>query len=448
MTRRPPSDSDPARWIDRGAGTRAEDLAGSGLRQARELPLPPTIPFGRLRLMSRRRHRPAFLLARVAAILIFGAGLGAGASGGWLVRSLKRARGGDSSESRLDVPAGAVVRLRRAGRWRMALGGPGSATVTDVDKGTVRLVSGTLTIAAEAEPVAVEVGGERVRLGPGGVARVGMTTEGQADAVTVAGDVEVLSTRASTHLSTHLGSEGERQAAWSALDGTPSTPALAVATVPDKNAEEARTKAPARVESNAETEPHVAAVAVPEPTARQRLAPAPLAAPPLAGATDSESAWLSRALVSLRRDGDPGAALALLDEYAARFPRGTLRAEALATRVEALLARGDGAAARAILEELPAPGAPLDRRLQVLRGELRAQSGDCAEATRDFTQTLGATTSDALDERALRGQAACAALSHDDTALGEALDRYLSRFPHGPFAEEARLRRQTRGERP
>jgi hypothetical protein len=430
------------------------------------------MPFGRLRLMTSRRHRPAFLLlARVAAILVFGVGLGvAGASGGWVLRSLKLARGGDSSESRLDVPAGAVVRLRRAGRWRMALAGPGSATVSDADTGTVRLASGTLTIAAEAEPVAVEVGGDHLRLGPGGVARVGMTTQGQADAVTVAGDVEVLSTRASTHLSTHLGSEGEREAAWSALEGTPSIPALAVATVPPQRAEDpsrsatlptalappdvavprndAPTKTSARLEPTTETGAPVAAVAAPDSAAPQHLEPAPMLAPVLADTADSESVWLSRALVKLRRDGDPGAALVLLDDYAARFPQGTLRAEALATRVEILLARGDGAAARALLERLPAPGLPLDRRLQVLRGELRAQTGDCAEATRDFKQTLGATSSDALDERSLHGQAACAALSHDDAVLATALDRYLSRFPHGPFAEEARLRRQTHGERP
>ena len=168
--------------------------------------------------------------------------------------------------------------------------------------------------------------------------------------------------------------------------------------------------------------------------------PPPVAAPALAGSSDSETALLATALTKLRHDGDAGAALALLDRDLARHPDGALVSEVVAVRVEALLARGEKARALGTLDALPTPRVPLDRRLRALRGELRANAGRCAEAKGDFSATLRAPPSDAVDERALRGRAACAALEHDAAALRADLDTYVRQFPDRPFAEEARRR--------
>jgi hypothetical protein len=136
-------------------------------------------------------------------------------------------------------------------------------------------------------------------------------------------------------------------------------------------------------------------------------------------------------------------ALALLERDLARHPDGPLVSEVVAVQIEAWLARGEDAKALETLDGLPRSRVPLDRRLRALRGELRAKAGRCGEATADFSETLRAPPSDAVDERVLRGRAACAALAHDEAALRADLDLYVRRFPERPFAGEARRRLET-----
>jgi hypothetical protein len=59
---------------------------------------------------------------------------------------------------------------------------------------------------------------------------------------------------------------------------------------------------------------------------------------------DAETGLLFEATRALRRDGDPARAAALLDDYFRRYPHGTLGEEALATSIEAAMARNDARA--------------------------------------------------------------------------------------------------------
>lgn len=65
-------------------------------------------------------------------------------------------------------------------------------------------------------------------------------------------------------------------------------------------------------------------------------------------------------------DGRPLDALALLDEYVAKFPKGQLREEALALRIEALQANGDQAGAERLAEQLlrSSPDTPYAARVR------------------------------------------------------------------------------------
>jgi hypothetical protein len=74
------------------------------------------------------------------------------------------------------------------------------------------------------------------------------------------------------------------------------------------------------------------------------------------------------------RAGSPSRSLHLLNEYAQRFPRGSLRTEATVLRIEALSASGDTAAASRLGNKFLAqsPNGPYARRIR----SLLAQSGN------------------------------------------------------------------------
>jgi hypothetical protein len=314
-----------------------------------------------VRLSARRRRGLTLLsLARAAALLVFGVGIGvASASSGWLARVLGRAP------------------TERAPR--------GSAVIPAHGYGAVRPAAEDVRLPSPPP----EVGAPAPNAPPGPGAPAANAAPGPGAPVIVAPSPPPAP--AGSGRPAHLG--GSRVAL-----------------------------APAAVR------PPVA-LGAPAPTA-----------PPSPERGGAGSALLGQALVTLRRERDPGGALALLDQYLAEFPDGALVPEVTATRVEALLARGDAAAALRALDALPSPLAPLDRRLRALRGELRAQAGRCGEATRDFSEVLHAAPADAVDERALRGRAACAALAGDQPTLRRDLEAYVAAFPDRPFVAEARAR--------
>lgn len=92
-------------------------------------------------------------------------------------------------------------------------------------------------------------------------------------------------------------------------------------------------------------------------------------ATPGAGALSEELALLDQARSPLAR-GDAPRALAILDQYAARFPSGSMAPEATMLRIEALLKAGDRAAATRFADALLAsdPGGPYGPRIQSLFG--------------------------------------------------------------------------------
>jgi hypothetical protein len=172
---------------------------------------------------------------------------------------------------------------------------------------------------------------------------------------------------------------------------------------------------------------------VPEPPAEiptvDRVAPSRLA---------QESELLARALAMLRRQDDPRGALALLDEYQARFPAdGVLGPEAEVTRVEALVRLGRHQQALAILDAATPVAAGAGRELLAARGELRAAAGRCGDALGDFEAVLRVERArDLPAERALHGRASCRSRTGDVAGARADLESYLARFPSGRFAAE------------
>jgi hypothetical protein len=174
-----------------------------------------------------------------------------------------------------------------------------------------------------------------------------------------------------------------------------------------------------------------------EATRRAPPLPAPSAiAPPAPEPVESETRLLAHALRKLRQEHDAGGALQLLDRYAQRFAGGRLAPEAALGRVEALMMLDRRQEALRLIESTPV--LPLGRESTVLRGELRASAGRCPEAVTDFGAALSATPRDALDDRALFGRAFCRARSGDRAGGRAELEHYLSTFPRGRFAVEAR----------
>jgi hypothetical protein len=169
----------------------------------------------------------------------------------------------------------------------------------------------------------------------------------------------------------------------------------------------------------------------------------PVAAPPPSPIA-VEQALLGDILRSLRKQRDPRAALALLEEHAKRFPGTVLAPEAAMLRVEALLGLGRNAEALSDLDRLSLGSMPnRDERL-VLRGELRASAGRWREAREDFETLLSVPLSSGMDSksrdvkgRALWGRASARSHLGDEAGARADLALYLRVFPSGRFATQA-----------
>jgi len=177
----------------------------------------------------------------------------------------------------------------------------------------------------------------------------------------------------------------------------------------------------------------------PPPTvAPQMPSPGPVPTPSLPTGAGAEARILRSALTAAHRQDDPAAALALLDQYDALFPRGTLRAEATLARAYSLRRLGRDDELLRLLERMSFAGMPRAAELRVLRGELLMTGGRFADATKDFEATLASGASDGLVERALFGRASCRSHLGDPQGARADLTRYLERFPASPRADEVR----------
>lgn len=143
--------------------------------------------------------------------------------------------------------------------------------------------------------------------------------------------------------------------AWIATATTPDAGATARAsehaTVSERAVDASPTAGPAMLP--VELPQHAPAV-VAEPTTPPVRAPVRSAAAVEASTLEAETQLMAEALGAIRA-GDPTSALATLDDYAERFPRGELRSEAQSARLRAYCLAGRSDDARALADRL-APG--------------------------------------------------------------------------------------------
>ncbi len=181
---------------------------------------------------------------------------------------------------------------------------------------------------------------------------------------------------------------------------------------------------------------------------RRALTPAPIsdsgpptevpAAPPPPSPVEIEQALLGDALKSLRKQHDPQAALAMLDDHARRFPDTALAPEAAMLRVESLLDLGRNAEALSVLDRVAFGSAPNQDERLVLRGELRAAAGRWREAREDFEASLSDLAAAKMDsksrdasERALWGRASARSHLGDEAGARAESGPVFANFPLG-----------------
>ena len=161
--------------------------------------------------------------------------------------------------------------------------------------------------------------------------------------------------------------------------------------------------------------------------------------PPAPSELARESRLLASAIAKLRQDGDAEAALRLLDEHRTAFAMGVLRAEATATRIEALLRLGRNPQALVLLEAQPLSATGVGREMLVARAELRADRGRYSVALADFDRLLSAEAkTDTVAERALYGRAVCRTKGGDWEGARRDFENYLADFPRGRFIDRVR----------
>jgi hypothetical protein len=159
--------------------------------------------------------------------------------------------------------------------------------------------------------------------------------------------------------------------------------------------------------------------------------------PARVGPLADESRRLGLVYTQLRRNRDADAALAEVAQYLRFYPDGVLVHEARLAEIDALLMKNDADQALTALSRVHLGSRPRELELRLIRGELRARH-DCAAASGDFSAVLAARADAPLQERALRGQAACDLQSGDRPAARLHLTEYLRRFPDSQHAARAR----------
>lgn len=146
---------------------------------------------------------------------------------------------------------------------------------------------------------------------------------------------------------------------------------------------------------------------------------------PKSPADGDASRLLADAIRLLRADGQPQAALGLLERHAARLAQSPYGHEALLIRAEALLALKRDAELLRLLDGMPLGDVAASRTLLTTRGRLRAAAKRCAEAVADFDRVLDEAGH--KDRQALLGRALCREAMGD--RQGAKLDREAAAGP-------------------
>ena len=160
----------------------------------------------------------------------------------------------------------------------------------------------------------------------------------------------------------------------------------------------------------------------------------PVAAPEEAPQSDGEAGLVAAAVRHLQLEHDASGALRLLDVHRRKFPAGMLRFEADRLRLDALLQLGRSADALRELDEMSLANTK-NADLLLERGELRAVHARCADAITDFEWLASHHPEDAVRERISWARCICAP---DAASRRGLLREYVSDFPHGPHAAEAK----------
>jgi len=194
-----------------------------------------------------------------------------------------------------------------------------------------------------------------------------------------------------------------------------------------------------------QSEPSVPASPLP---ARRELAP-PAASPTVASVAPPRAETPNRrlpgdpvlfgqALRKLRSEGDPTAALTVLQEHAQAYPRSALASERGALEVEALLALHRDREALQRLDGMALDKLPRSGERFVVRGELRAAARRWQEAKADFDRALSRVSgSPAWYERALWGRGVSHLRCGEQEPGMADIERYHDLYPKGRFAAEA-----------
>jgi len=403
---------EPERWSDRAQGltgprrwgASVEDELGALFCRAQEATMPdlhelPTA-LRPPRTRGLRGGHLAWRLAVAALIVVATGGVVSAARVVW--RAIASAR---VDAQTLTVPSGSTAVLTGRSRRKLTIVGPAHLDVGG-DRIDVALEGGALTAAAGVEPLLVHSAGLLVTVPPGGLGRIAGVTGDLPSVDALAGDLRIARRAGGGEVTLPVAHRWKDERSFPLSESLP----------------------PPRSEPPPPAPNPVAGV---EPSGSGRGPRQPGRAP--AG----ETHLVAQAFQALRTDKDAEAALRVLDEWARRFPNGSLADEARVARVEALLVLGRTADALPLLLEMR-DSSGLTRDIQTVRAELLSERDRCAEAMPDFDDLLKAGLHDAADERALYGRAACD-LRAGRTALGrQGLGLYLRAYPDGRFASAVR----------
>jgi len=138
----------------------------------------------------------------------------------------------------------------------------------------------------------------------------------------------------------------------------------------------------------------------------------------------------------LKRAGNLAAAVSALESYRLAYPSGAFWVEATLAELDAQLSLGHRKDALSLLQQVgDNPALPRSEELRLLRAELFARQGRCGEALAGFEAALQIPS---LAERALYGRASCRQALGQVSESRTDFEDYLSRYPQGSLAAEAR----------